>query len=406
MDSLLTAASIALAGGDPLGALKRVALREDPPALALRGIAMAQLGDLARAKALLRRAAREFGSREPLARARCTTAEAEIALASRDLAWPKSALAAAVQTLEAHGDHANVMHARTLRVRRHLLLGEVDEAESALASTDFTGVPPMLVAVHQLLSAEVAMRRLRSGAARAALVAATEAAERARIPSLVREVDNVKRNLDAPAARAITGGVERTLLLEEVEAILTSGALVIDACRHVVLDGEQAVPLARRPVLFALVRALGEAWPGDAARDVLASRAFGARLLDDSHRARLRVEMARLRRALADLAELQATKRGFSLVPRRAKEIVVLALPVEDEHARVLALLGDGESWSSSALALALGLSQRTVQRSLSALEKAGKVRSHGRARAQRWMAPPITRFATALLLPAPVVMG
>ena len=104
MDSLITAAARALAAGDPLGALKRVALRDDAPALALRGIAMAQLGDLARAKALLRRAARAFGPKEAVARARCVVAEAEIALVSRDLGWPAKALDAARATLEAHGD--------------------------------------------------------------------------------------------------------------------------------------------------------------------------------------------------------------------------------------------------------------------------------------------------------------
>ena len=136
MDSLITAAARALAAGDPLGALKRVALRDDAPALALRGIAMAQLGDLARAKALLRRAARAFGPKEAVARARCVVAEAEIALVSRDLGWPAKALDAARATLEAHGDRVNAAHARYLEVRRLLLIGRLDEAEHALAELD------------------------------------------------------------------------------------------------------------------------------------------------------------------------------------------------------------------------------------------------------------------------------
>ncbi|HEU5194094.1 MAG TPA: helix-turn-helix domain-containing protein, partial [Methylomirabilota bacterium] len=88
MDTLIAAAAHALAAGDPLGALKRIALRDDAPALALRGIAMAQLGDFVRAKRLLRRAARTFPPSEAVARARCVVAEAEIALVSRDLGWP------------------------------------------------------------------------------------------------------------------------------------------------------------------------------------------------------------------------------------------------------------------------------------------------------------------------------
>src|SRR5438309_6282202 len=142
MDSVITAAARALAAGDPLGALKRVALRDDAPALALRGIAMAQLGDLARAKALLRSAARAFGPREPVARARCVVAEAEIALVSRDLGFPAKALDAARATLEEHGDRVNAAHARYLEVRRLLLIGRIDEAERALAELDSAPFPP------------------------------------------------------------------------------------------------------------------------------------------------------------------------------------------------------------------------------------------------------------------------
>ena len=174
----------------------------------------------------------------------------------------------------------------------------------------------------------------------------------------------------------------------------------MDACRHVVRDARTVVSLARRPVLFALARALGEAWPGDVPRDTLVARAFRAKHADESHRARLRVEIGRLRTALRTLADVSATKRGFALVPRRAREVVVLARPVEEQHAAVLAFLADGESWSSSALALALGASQRTVQRALDALAAAGKVQSFGRGRARRWMTPPVPGFTTTLLLP------
>jgi DNA-binding transcriptional ArsR family regulator len=403
MDSLITAAARALAAGDLLGALKRVALRDDAPALALRGIAMAQLGDLVRAKELLRRAARAFGPNEAVARAKCIVAEAEIALASRDLGWPVKSLDAARATLEAHGDRVNAAHARYLEVRRLLLIGRLDEAERALADLDPTPFPPASRAAHQLVVAGIAMRRLQTGTARAALALAGHAARQAGIPALAAEVESASVILNSPAARLIAGGGERLLLLEEVEALLASGAFVVDACRHVVRQGGTAIPLATRPVLFALARSLGEAWPGDVARDVLLARAFGARLADESHRARLRVEVGRLRRVLRTLADIHATKGGLALAPRGAREVVVLARPIEEEHAAVLAFLADGESWSSSALALALGASQRTVQRALDSLAAAGKVQSFGRARARRWLTPPVPGFTTALLLPAPL---
>ena len=405
MDSLITAAAHALAAGDPLGALKRVALRDDPPALALRGIAMAQLGDLVRAKALLRRAARAFGQKETVARARCVVALAEVALVSRDLGWPAKELDAARATLEAHGDRVNAAHARHLEVRRLLLIGRIDEAERALAELDPAPFPPASRAAHELVVAGIAIRRLRTRAARAALARAERAAHQARIPALTAEVESAVLVLNTPAARLIASGEERLVPLEEVEALLTSKAFVVDACRHIVRHESKVVSLARRPVLFALARVLGEAWPGDVARDTLIARAFESKLVDESHRARLRVEIGRLRAVLRTLAGVTATKRGFALTPRRAREVVVLAWPLklEEEHGAVLAFLADGESWSSSALALALGTSQRTVQRALDSLAAARKVQSFGRGRARRWMTPPIPGFTTTLLLPAPL---
>ena len=403
MDPLIAAAGRALAAGDPLGALNRVALRDDAPALAPRGIAMAQLGDLARAKALLRRAARAFGPRDAVARARCVLAEAEIALVARDLGATAKALAAARLTLEAHGDRRNAAHARHLEVRRLLLIGRLDEAERRLAALDPAPFPPASRAAYELAVAGIAMRRLRTKAARAALGRAARAAREAGIPALTAEVDNASLLLDAPAARLIARGEERPLRLDEVEAVLASKALVVDACRHVVRDTTTVIPLARRPVLFALVRALGEAWPADVPRTVLLARAFGAKFTDESHRARLRVEIGRLRRLLRTLADVSATQQGFALTPRRARAVVVLARPVEEEHAAVLAFLADGESWSSSGLALALGTGQRTVQRALDALAAAGKVQSFGRGRARRWTTPPLPGIATTLLLPAPL---
>lgn len=403
MDSLIVAAAQALAVGDALGAMKRVALRDDPPALALRGIAMAQLGDLTRAKALLKSAARAFGPREAVARARCVVAEAEIALVSRDLTWPEKALEAARSVLARRGDTVNAAHARNLQIRRLLLIGHLDAAEKLLADLDPSPLPPAARAGHELALAGVAIRRLRTGEARTALARAARAAQLADIPALAIEVRDAAKLLEAPVARLIAAGGESLLRLHEVEALLASGMLVIDACRNVVRANGQIVPLASRPVLFVLARALAEAAPSDVSRSALLARAFGARHADESHRARLRVEIGRLRSALADLAEVTATSHGFALIPHQGRDVVVLAPPVEEEHASLLALLADGESWSSTALAIALGVSPRTVQRALDALQEAGKVQFFGNGRARRWMMPPVVGFPTTLLLPGPL---
>jgi hypothetical protein len=403
MDSLITAAARALSEGNPLGALKRIALREDASALALRGIAMAQLGEFGKAKELLRRARRGFSPKESVARARCIVAEAEIALAARDLGWPARALSAARVTLEEHGDRMNAAHARYLEVRRLVLIGHLDDAERMLADFDPALFPPASRTAHELIVAGIAMRRLRVKTARSALVRAERAVRHAGIPALAAEVENAARVLSTPAARLLARGKERALLLEEVEALFSSQALVVDACRNVVRDSRAVASLVTRPVLFALARALAEAWPGDVPRDQLVGRAFGGRFVDESHRMRLRVEIGRLRKMLRPLADVSATKRGFALAPHRARNVVVLVQPVEDENSAVLALLADGESWSSSALAIALGTSQRTVQRALDSLARAGKVQWFGRARARRWITPPLGGFTTTLLLPAPL---
>jgi hypothetical protein len=401
MDSLITAAGRALAAGDPLGALKRVALRNDAAALALRGIAMAQLGDLVRAKTLLRSAGRAFGPDETLARARCVVAEAEIALVSRDLGWPARALDAARATLEAHGDEKNAAFARLLEVRRLLLIGRLADCESTLAALDPMLLPPASRAAYELAVAGIAIRRLCIRTARAALARAHDAARAAGIPALTAEVASALLLLNAPAARLVWRGEERLLPLEEVEATLASNEFVVDAHRHAARHGDTVVTFARRPVLFALLCALSEAWPADAPRDMLVARAFRTRHADESHRVRLRVEMGRLRTALRAMAAVRATKRGFALIPHRPCEVMVLARLVEEKEAPVLALLADGESWSSSALALVLGTSQRTVQRSLDSLAEAGRVQSFGRGRTRRWLTPPLPGLATVLLLPA-----
>jgi hypothetical protein len=403
MDSLITAASRALAAGDPLAALNFVALREDPPALALRGIAMAQLGDLPRAKALLQRAVKAFGRNEPLSRARCLVAEAEVALAARDLGWPVQALEAARRLLEDHGDRLNAAHARYLQIRRLLLIGELDDAEQLLAEQDPAPLPPALRAAHELVAAGIALRRVQAHRAQAALVRAQHAAREAGIEALSVEVEHAVQILEAPVARLIISGKEQPLKLAEVETLFASKALVIDACRYSVRGAGMTVGLASRPILFSLARLLAEAWPGDVSREALIAKAFRLQLSDESHRARLRVEIGRLRSALQPLANIRATPRGFTLV---AEEVALLTLPVEDKHAALLALLADGEAWSSSALAFALGSSQRQVQRALETLASENKIQSFGLGRSRRWMTPPVPGFATILLLPVSLGNG
>ncbi|SHE95280.1 hypothetical protein SAMN02745157_1303 [Kaistia soli DSM 19436] len=403
MDSLITAAALALARGDPLAALKRVALRDDAPALALRGIAMAQLGDFPRARTLLQRARRAFGAREVVARARCTVAEAEIALVCRDLTWPIKPLDDARAVLEARGDHANAAYARVLAARRMILTGRLGEATRLLEDRDKgSALPPAAEAAEALARAGLAIRRIDIRGARVALNAADAAARQAGIPALMAEVDAVGALLGAPVARLVKGTGGPLVSLPEVEALLEAPALIVDACRHAARSGSSHVRLDTRPVLFALLFGLAKAWPGDIGRATLIRDAFRGREADESHRARLRVEIGRLRELLAPLADITATVTGYRLIPAADKPVVVLAPPFDAPHASVLALLSDGEAWSSTSLSIALGSSTRTVQRALDALVKAGKIQSVGRGPARRWMAPPVPGFPTSLLLSGP----
>lgn len=404
MDSLITAAARALQAGDPIGALNRVALRNDAPSLALRGIAMAQLGDLAKARALLRSATRGFGPREAASRARCVVAEAEIALVSRDLNWPIKALAAARATLERHGDLANAAHACHIAARRLLLLGRPDEAEQTLAEVGTARLPPASQVVREIVIAGIAIRRLRTKDARTALGRAARAARLVGIPALAAEVESTRLALSSPVARLITQDGERSLRLEDVETLATSSALLVDTFHHSVRRRNSVVELGTRPVLFALARILAQAWPADLSRETLIAGAFQARHADESHRARLRVEIGRLRAKLKPLADVRATGQGFALIPRATRQVLVLARPVDEKHAALLAFLSDGEPWSSSALAVALGTSARTVQRALDELARSNKVQSFGHGRARRWMTPPIPGFPTGLLLPGPLL--
>jgi len=403
MDVLIESAARALAAGDPLGALNHVALRNDAAALALRGIAMAQLGDLPRARALLRGAARAFGPRQAVARARCVVAEAEISLASRELGGADKALDAARATLQAHGDIVNAAHAGHLAARRHLLMGRLDDAERTLAGMAPESLPWASRAIQDLILAGIAMRRQHAQAARIALARAEAAATRAGIPALMAEVRGASEALDAPAARLVGQDGDRPVLLDEVEALLASDTLVVDACRHAMRGVDESISLAGRPVLFAIVRTLAQAWPGDASRDALIADAFRTRYFDETHRARLRVEIGRLRAAIRKLAGISATSHGYVLKPVAGRDVALLAPAAGDadpEQGALLAFLADGQAWSSSALAMVLGASQRTVQRALEALAEAGKAQSYGQGRARRWMLPPVPGFTTSLLLP------
>lgn len=403
MDSLTAAAARFLAGGDVLGALKLVALRGDPPALALRGIAMARLGDFPRARELLRHAARGFGAREEVARARCVVAEAEVALAMRDFASPPRVLAGALALLEARGDYANALQARLIAARKYLLLGRLQDAAGEVGRLDMRALTPALAAVAELTAAELALRSLRPAPARAALARAHAAAERAGVPELLAEVREAGAVLERPAARRPSAGAQpaQAMSLDEVAALLASDVLVLDACRRGMACGDAWLPLARRPVLFTLARALAAAWPVDAGREALIEQAFNTRHPDATHRARLRVEIGRLRALLKGMAGIQATPRGFALMPHDGRQLALLEPPIDGEQASLLALLSDGAAWSTSALALALDASQRTVQRALAELEAAGRVRAIGNARTRRWLAPPLAGFTTILLLPA-----
>jgi tetratricopeptide (TPR) repeat protein len=403
MDELIRSASRALSAGDALAALNLIALRDDASALALRGIAIAQLGNLELAKSVLRKAIRAFPVAQATARARCVVALAEIAFASRDVNGYAKALDAARATLEAQGDLTNAAHAGYIQSRRLLLLGRVDEAERGLIGLRSPSSGPASRAVHSLIVAGIALRRLQVKSARRALDQARRAALHADIRGLKAEIDDALRALDAPAARRISHGREQFLRLDDIEALYASQAFIVDGCRQAVRCAGVDVPLVSRPVLFTLAQLLAQAWPKDISRDALISQAFRTRSPDETHRARLRVEIGRLRKTLHAIAAVSATKQGYALMPHNAREVTVLAPPVDDRHAGVLALLADGQSWASSALALALGASQRNVQRALDALRAEGQVQPFGRGRARRWTSAALPGFTTALLLPVPI---
>ncbi len=401
VDALISASARALAHGDALGALQRIALRGDPPALALRGIAMAQLGDFARARQLLGRALRGMGPHDGLACARCQLALAEIALAQRRFDACGEHLQTAIPALTEHGDGINALYAQLLRARLHLLLGRVSEARTAMTALGLVGQPPLLQAMGELISAEIALRELRMAAARMALNKAAKAAELVHISALMNEVQRANAMLDQPCARLVDAGGESELSADALYAILESDNVVVDACRRGLACGGQWQSLASRPVLFALLGELAQAGKSGVAREVLIAHVFRTRHGDETHRARLRVEIGRLRALVGKHARIEATATGYALEPEAGRALM-LVLPLSpSEDAQLLALMADGAAWSTSALALALGRTQRSVQRTLMQLHEAQQVRSIGSARARRWLLPSMSGFATTLLLPA-----
>lgn len=409
MDALVAAAARALAVGDTLGALGRVALRDDAPALALRGIAMARLGDLPRARELLRRAGAAFGPRETLSRARCTLAEAEVSLALRDLSDVTRGLDAAIEALASRGDRLNAAQGALVAARQCVLVGDLPGARARLSTAGgvadgdggASATPASMLAVLALTQADLALRELDVEAARRALSRAADAAASAGIAALEAEAAAAWSALQRVAARSWQGGASTPLRLDAVAALFASGACVVDTCRRGVARGGHRVGLATRPVLFALVQVLAEAWPGEATRERLIERAFRTRHHDETHRARLRVELGRLRRLLAPLVRIEAGRAGYALRPPAGVPVALLLPPDDGAEGALLALLADGAAWPTSALALATASSQRSVQRSLASLLSQGRVRSVGRGRTRRWLAPPAPGITTILLLPA-----
>jgi hypothetical protein len=395
MDADLEAAAACLARYDSLGALRLVGLRDDPEALALRGVAMAQLGEDRTAQNLLGRAERVFLKESRAMHARVLAARGEIALAARDLDLAGRLLEAAEAALAA--DRTNRVFVRLLRVRRLLLLGCVDEAH-ALAAIDIRGTPPRLRVLAELLRADIAARRLHPLEANAAIARARVASRAAALPPLTEQVERLAVAIAAPVARIIRDRKIAPATLADVASLERERGLVVDACRRELRRARATVSLASRPVLFALAETLAEAAPEGQSRALLGERAFGARRVTESVRARLRVEIGRLRRALEPLgaAPIEPTTDGFAL---GLSGVVVVLPPAEGETSLLLALLRGGEAWSSSALASASSLGQRAVQRALAELKDAGKIDAHGAGRNRRWVARPPDGFATTLLL-------
>ncbi|MFY0533958.1 HTH domain-containing protein [Nannocystis pusilla] len=370
-DALLDAAR-ALAGGDPLRALTGVGRDDSALGLTLRGIAYAQLGDLELARTALEQAVSRADV-DPLLAARARAALVEVELGSGAPAQAARTARAAADALERLGDARNAAMQRLVLARAEVLLGRLNEARRAVEAVLVGDLGPDLRAVASLVQAEIAVRALHPSDARAALARAREAMARAPHQLLARTVEALEQELARPIASIWRAGATVEADLFAIESLSRGPVLLVDACRRLALAGRVTIPLARRPVLFALLLELARAWPAAVARDDLAARAFAVRRVNASHRARLRVELGRLRKLMDGLAAAPvASEDGYVLASER--DVAVLLPPTDDEAARLGLLLGDGAAWSAQALAEHAGVSRRTAQRALQQLVERGVV--------------------------------
>jgi hypothetical protein len=377
------AAAVALTAGDPITALKLAGTGEDPHALAIRGVAMAQLGELDKARRLLESAAALFDrDGERLFRARALVALAEVIAAERDLDSAQAALAEALARLESVGDHRNAAWARLVIARLYILQGDLARAREVMSAIDLRAASPSARVVVHLARAEASMRELKATEAASAVARARSSAERSKNPVLIAEVERVEASLSEPIARAFDE--HEPLTLSAVERALAK-RVVVDGLGRRLRFRDQVVDLRRRPVLYALLAELARALPEGASGERLIRTAFAARAPNESHRARLRVEIGRLRRAIQGHVEVSAVAGAWRIRARSGERIQLIEPLGDPRFAPIEALLSDGAAWSAKSLARALGQGERTVQRSLLDLAQRGAVEPIGSARARRY---------------------
>lgn len=392
----LVSAARALASGDGIGALSLVGRASGPVALALRGIAYAQLGDLELARDALERALATTD--EPRLAARARAALVEIAFAEGDPAQAARAARTSADELARLGDDRNAAMQRLVAARAEVLLGRLGEARRVVGDVLASRLPPDVRAIASLAEAEIATRALAATDATAALARARTALEGAPNPLLSRELAAREAELSSSVARIEQAGAARDADLFAIEEAGRGDLFLVDACRRIAIAGRARVPLAKRPVLFMLLVDLARAAPASVSRDALAAHAFEARKINESHRGRLRVEIGRLRKVLEGLgAEPVATPDGYSLHSRRP--VALLVPRDEDDASRVAILLGDGASWSAQQIAESAGISKRTAQRALSELVDSGRALRTGGGRNVRYTRPGAPIASRMLLL-------